>query len=270
MQPGKIQLVLVILIGTLLLVVLCALIIIFLFLFKSKQRRNLEETAALRTVYEQEILRSQVEVQNQTMQHIGQDLHDNIGQLLTVIRLNLNILEESLPDGELLQRIVNTNQIASQTITEIRALTKSLDGDFVQEFGLVNGLTHELNRLQKMLRYTTRLNVGGEPYPLGFQQEIVLFRVVQELISNTIRHARADRIEIQLNFLPQVLDLTMTDNGNGFDYEAVVQRSSAQTGSGLRNIQRRIRLIGGTCTFQTAPGSGTTVVIQLPVEDRKL
>lgn len=80
-------------------------------------------------------------MQNQTLQRVGQDLHDNIGQLLTLTRLHLNVTEEMLPEGDIQKQIMIAGEVLNQSITEVRALTKSLDADFVKDFGLVEALT---------------------------------------------------------------------------------------------------------------------------------
>ncbi|GAB3048573.1 sensor histidine kinase [Spirosoma pulveris] len=263
MQPEKIQLLLVGLIGTLLLLVLGALVVIFLLVFKARQRRNRLQQAELQRSYEQAILHVQLEVQNMTMQQIGEELHDNIGQLLSIARINLHIVEEAGIPSPQIVNIQQANELVGQSIHELRALTKSLDGDFVKDFGLQDSLAQELKRIRNTGRYKTEINVSGTSFSLGFQREIVLYRVVQELIQNTIKHAAATQITIQLNFEPDLFNLTLQDNGKGFDYLSIIQKPINQSGAGLRNIYRRINLIGGSCAFDSAVGHGTSVVISI-------
>ena len=153
-------------------------------------------------------------------------------------------------------------------MSELRAMSKSLDSDAVKDFGLEQSLSYELQRIRKSRRYETELRITGERYSLGYQQEIVLFRVVQEIVSNALKHAGAKYLSVQLDYQPQQFRLTVTDNGKGFDYEQVAQQNMDSVGAGLRNIRRRTELIGGTCTYQTAPSQGTKVIIELAVGDR--
>ena len=241
------------------LLLLVVFIVIFAFLFQKRQIQNLQEKAALKTAYDQEILKSQIEVQNQTLQHIGQELHDNIGQLLSVAKINLNILEES--ENEELDFIKQTNEIITQSISDLRALTKSLDGDFVKDFGLEESISHELQRIRKTRRFQTEISVLGEKRKLGYEREIVLFRIVQEILNNAIKHSKAKNLTIILHYFNDSFTLKVNDNGKGFDLENINQKTLSQAGAGLRNMQRRMELIGGKCTISSEIGKGTEVLL---------
>ena len=248
-------------IATIVLLLLTSFITVFFFIFQKRQLQNLQEKAALKTAYDQEILKSQIEVQNQTLQHIGQELHDNIGQLLSVAKINLNILEES--DNEELEYIKQTNEIITQSISDLRALTKSLDGDFVRDFGLEESIAHELQRIRKTRRFQTEISVLGNKRKLGYEREIVLFRIVQEVLNNALKHSKAKNLTIVLHYFPESFTLNISDNGKGFDLENVNQKSISQAGAGLRNIQRRMELIGGECSISSEIGKGTEVILKL-------
>lgn len=251
-------------ISTVVFLLLAVFIVSFALVFQRRQLENLREKTALRAAFEEEIMKAQIEVQNQTLQRIGNELHDNIGQLLSVSKLYLNQLEESDDPIEMHELGTMTNGVIDQTIAGVRSLTKSLDGDFVRDFGFVETLTHEVHRLNITGRFTATFVVTGERQSLGFEREIVLFRVVQEAINNMLKHAQARRLEVSLHFDDVQVRLQLTDDGRGFDYAAVANRPMSESGAGLRNIHRRIELIGGSCTYQTALGQGTTITLLLP------
>ena len=265
MSPNEIQVVFTLLTGTLILLIMGAFIIILLLLFKHRQRKNSQEKAQLQATYEQTIYKAQLEVQNQTLQRVGQDLHDNVGQLLTLTRLYLNMTEDLLPPGPAHQKITLANDMLVQSITEVRALSKTLDSQFIENFGLVDSMTHELDRLSKTGRFTTTLHVTGEVYSLGFQREIILFRIAQELFNNIIKHANAHSLVVNMAYGTNGFSVEITDDGTGFDYEQALLKQADISGSGLRNIVHRVRLINGQCHFRSAPGTGTTVTINLVI-----
>ncbi len=236
-------------------------VIVAIVRYQNKKQEYFIEIVALKTAYDQEILKSQIEVQNQTLQHIGQELHDNIGQLLSVAKINLNILEES--DNEELEFIKQTNEIITQSISDLRALTKSLDGDFVKDFGLEESISHELQRIRKTRRFQTEISVLGEKRKLGYEREIVLFRIVQEVLNNALKHSKAKNLTIVLHYFPQSFTLNINDNGKGFDLENINQKGILQAGAGLRNMQRRMELIGGECSISSEIGKGTEVLLKL-------
>ncbi|TAE38933.1 MAG: sensor histidine kinase [Runella slithyformis] len=233
----------------------------FFFLFQRRQQQNLQEKQLMWATFQQELLQSQLEIQSQTLQRVGEELHDNIGQLLSLARFQLNILEEQPTTTT--SQIHEVNETMRQAIDELRALSKSLDGGFVQDFGLADSLAHELRRIRQTGKCQAQFRTQGEPYRLNAQKEMVLFRVAQELLNNVLKHAGASVLIVELQYTPAALRLSIEDNGQGFDYEAVISRKPTESGSGLRNIRRRTELIGGSYTLTTAAGRGTTAVVEV-------
>eukprot|EP01137_Pigoraptor_chileana_P005019 Opistho-2@47499 len=261
MQKKIDDIVLVLAFGTIIFLGLTAFIVSFIILFQKRQAKHRQEKQALKIAYEQEILKSQLEIQNQTLQDIAQELHDNIGQLLSVARINLNVMEEEGDDKD--GYIKQTNEIINQSINDLRALTKSFDGDFVQQFGLEESLSHEIARIRKTKRFATEINIVGEKYSLGYEREIVLFRVAQEVLNNALKHSKAQNLTVLLSYSPENFELTIKDDGKGFDIERIQQNEINQSGAGLRNIQRRVKLIGGTCQISSEIGKETKITITL-------
>lgn len=247
-------------IATLILLALSIFIILFAFLFQRRQIKHRQEKAILKTQYEKEILQSQMEVQNSTLKYIGQELHDNIGQLLSVAKINMGVMEESIEQRNLEEFSFNfhqANDLISEIISEVRGLTKSLDDSFVQEFGLAESIAHELQRIQKTKRFITDLTIHGEKYILGYEREIILFRIVQEILNNTLKHSGAKKISIALKYYIDKFVLVVSDNGRGFNYERAIDRDLSEAGAGLRNINRRAALIHFDCELITQKDAGT-------------
>ncbi|CAG4993525.1 hypothetical protein DYBT9275_01185 [Dyadobacter sp. CECT 9275] len=242
---------------------LAVVVIIAIVRYKIEQKNNILEIEHLKITYAQEILQTQIEVQNATLQQISEELHDNIGQLLSVAKINLNILEETEQTTENQSYIKQTNEIIGQTIQDVRLLTKSFDGDFVKDFGLEESLSHELLRIRKTNKYQTELLVTGERYSLGYDKEIVLFRIVQEVLNNIMKHARATKIQSQLTYGSEKFIICLKDNGRGFDVQTTENEQLKYSGAGLRNMRRRAGLIGGRLILDTEPGKGTRIEIEV-------
>lgn len=243
-----------------LLVILIFMVISFAFLFQSRQIKHRQEKAILKAQYEKEILQSQIEMQNSTLKYIGQELHDNIGQLLSVAKINMGVMEESIEERNLEEFSFNfhqANDLISEIISEVRGLTKSLDDSFVQEFGLAESIAHELQRIQKTKRFATDLTIQGDKYILGYEREIILFRIVQEILNNTLKHSGAKNITIILKYYTKKFVLVVSDDGRGFNYESTIDRDLSQAGAGLRNINRRAALIHFDCELMTQKDIGT-------------
>ncbi|WP_310589798.1 sensor histidine kinase [Fibrisoma limi] len=232
--------------------------------YHRRRQQNVSEKKAIIEQFKREILQSQIEIQNQTLQQVGRELHDHIGQLLSVAMLHLNGLDEELEQSEHRHAIEQTINVVRTTIQDVRALSKTLDSDTVRRFGLRQSLALELERIERTGRFRTYLHVAGTPYPLGEEAETILFRMTQESLNNAIKHSGGQAIMVTTSYQSDHFELIITDDGKGFDVNEVSTRTANTVGSGLRNLQQRARLLGGTCTISSEPGQQTRVDIVLP------
>jgi signal transduction histidine kinase len=249
---------------SLLLSLLVGFMISFAFLYQKRRFQYQREKQQLQEAYEREILRAQMEIQNQTLRQVGEELHDNVGQLLTLARLHLSQVMEAPDPVHAADKARQANEVLKATIQAVRTLTKTLDGDTVGQFGLVESLHLELDRIQRMGGVEVLLEEKGEARQLPPQAELVLFRMAQEVLNNVLKHAGATRIAVKITHFPAHFSLLIADNGHGFDPDELPQRSLGQTGSGLRNLRRRANLLGGSCALHSRPGEGTRVLIEVP------
>ncbi len=261
MQPLYQEVAFSFIIASLLLVLMVTFIISFAFIFQRRQARFREEKQVLLDAHQREILQTQLETQNQTLEYEGQELHDHIGQMLTVVLMHLNVMDEDHPTALLTETLDLTNRV----IDDIRALSKSLDGGTVSRFGLHECLQLELERIERLGRCHTQFQTVGTPWLLGEQVEIVLLRIAQEVLNNALKHAHCKTLTLQTSYQPSSFTMTITDDGAGFSVDAVAERTASQSGAGMTNLSRRAALLNGTCTVWSQPGSGTRIEINVPV-----
>lgn len=248
---------------SIILVLLVVFIISFAFLFQRRQVQFRAEKQALHEAYQREILQSQIETQNQTLQHLGEELHDHIGQLLAVAMLQLNVLDEKLEQTPHQTNVQQTGSLLRQVLNDLRTLSKTLNTDALTQLGLHDSIALELERIRRTGRYQTRLTVTGEPRPLNPQVGIVVFRMVQEAISNTLKHANAKTILVGIDYPPDRFRVRITDDGKGLP--ETQGGLPTVSGQGLSNLHRRANLLGGHCTVFSEPGEGCAVTIDLPL-----
>jgi signal transduction histidine kinase len=216
--------------------------------------------------FSQTLLQSQLEIQEQTLRNISQEIHDNIGQALSLAKLNLNTM--SLDDTEqLLQKIGNSKELVSKAIVDLRDLSRSLNTDYVEEMGLIRSVEYELEMLRKGGTHQTGLVIEGSVYRFDKQKELITFRIVQEVLNNIIKHAKAGRIDVYALYNGDALELSITDNGQGVDLSPLNENNSGNFGLGIRNMHNRAKLIGATFSMSSSIGNGTTVKINLPKEN---
>lgn len=266
MPPTNVsQVILVIILGTVILFALAFFLVLFIFFFRQKQLKNRAEQQSLREAYDRELLQTQVEIQNQTLQQIGQELHDNVGQLLTLARLHLNHAERLTALPEATNRVRQANEVLKTTIQAVRMLSKTLDADTVVQHGLGESLGLECDRINRLGTVAVRFENAGLPETLVPQTQLVVFRMAQEVLNNALKHAEARNLTVVVHHLDGHLLLDLADDGQGFSPNEAATRNLDGSGSGLHNLRRRAELLGGTFTLTSQPGQGTRVRIAVPV-----
>ena len=157
------------------------------------------------------------------MKNISQEIHDNIGQVLTLVKLNIKSMS-FLKSPELQERIDSSAILLGQAIQDLRNLSKSLHTDFIKEMGLLKSIEYEFELLKKAGGYKTDLIQEGKPYSLSHQNELILFRVFQEVVNNIIKHSRASLIMVKVCYA-DLFEMEIRDDGQGFDYAALIENN---------------------------------------------
>jgi len=255
-DTGEENLTTMILLGTIVLVAFVGFVVLLAYLFTTRKNKLLQEKQLMKTQFEQELLQTQLEIQEQTLKTISEEIHDNVGQVLSLAKLNLNTFENN--PGKKLQA---TKDLVSKAINDLRDLSRSLHGDKITETGLQEAVSNELKILQNTGQYDTSLQLNGDPYKLEPQKEMVLFRIVQEALHNSVKHAKATAMEVQLNYSPAVFSLTIRDDGKGFDSKTL---TATNTGIGLKSMKNRAAMIGGSFSIQSDENKGTCISVDLP------
>ena len=209
--------------------------------------------------FEQTLLKSQLEIQEHTFNHISREIHDNIGQVLSLVRINLNTLKAP---GDM-EKMELMDELMGKAITDLRSLSHSLDADHIRNKGWVVAVTKLLNDLQKTGKYKTHIQQDEDLPALGNDKPIILFRMIQEAINNIIRHAAADTIYLDAKKENDKLIVRVRDNGKGFD----VSKNSG--GVGLQNLKNRSKMIGADLSIKSEKGKGTIVTVSIKTESNE-
>ena len=255
--------------GTIILVLLGLFIISFLFFYQRRQNKHHSEKELMKIQYEQTLLQTQLEIQEQTLKNISQEIHDNIGQALSLAKLNLNTMPAT-NDEQLQQKITNSKELVSKAIVDLRDLSRSLDTDYVKEMGLLRAIEYELELIRKTGTINTQLTAEGSVLSLDKQKELILFRIVQETFNNIIKHAEAKNLVVNVNYSSTDLVLSINDDGKGVDLSPLNKSNNPGFGLGIRNMHSRAKLIGADFNMRSSTGKGTTVKIILPLQNQQI
>ncbi|MEN9571027.1 MAG: hypothetical protein RL172_2258 [Bacteroidota bacterium] len=261
MNPTHPQIAFAIVVVTIVFLLLSSSVVVYGMVYQRRRKEHTHEVTTLKYVYEQELLQTQIEIQEQTMKNISQELHDNIGQMLGLAKLRLNTFPV-VADHAVEKGVEELKQFIGKAIKDLRDISKSLHGEKISDIGLQDAIANELNILQNIGgRFTTNLHVDGEPYKMDAEKEIILFRIVQEALNNTVKHAQAKNIDVTLHYSTALFKLTVQDDGIGFDPQQV---KASETGIGLKNMYNRARMIGGEVLIESGQNKeGTKLSILL-------
>jgi signal transduction histidine kinase len=257
MQKEKLDIVISIVAASLFVLMLMVAVVMLFRIYLKRKNKLLLEKERMSIQYEQTLLQTKLEIQEQTFAYISGELHDNVGQVLSLIRLNLNTLDVPAES----RKLNLMDELMEKAITDLRNLSHSLDADYIRNNGWEGPIRKLLNQLQDSGKYTTSVKLPDRLPALGNERPIILFRMIQELINNITKHAAAGTIIVEAQRQNDLLVITIQDDGKGFDTNAVSE------GAGLRNLEARAKLINAGLIIQSEPGKGTLVTISIKTEN---
>lgn len=248
---------------TLILLLLTCFIMSFLFAYQKKQISYFETIEKLKHNHEKDILKTQLEMQEQTLQHISREIHDNISLSLTLAKLNLNTLDwDHLSKTK--SQIDSSLQQISKAITDLSDISKGMNSELIANQGLIEVLEKETKRVIGLNLFELKYTITGNPVFMDSQKELVVFRIIQEAFNNIIKHAKATLVKLNLEYGANHVNVLITDNGKGFCREEVEQNKNKESKAGLINMQKRATLFNGKTTIDSNIGTGTSISITIP------
>jgi signal transduction histidine kinase len=228
----------------------------FIFLYQKKQLKNKQDRDEREAQYRQELLKTQIEIQEQTLENIAKEIHDNVTQVLSFIKLSLGSIGNSLDESKK-AKMNESRELLSQTINDLRDLSKTMSFEHIKSLGLAKTIEKEVERMNKSDVINVHYASKGHKYSLDGQRELVLFRILQESLNNALKHSGAKNFYVDTHFKTEELILTLRDDGSGFSPSELDNKG----GSGLRNIENRAKMIDGKAIIESSPGAGCTITI---------
>ena len=243
--------------GTLFVSILSGFLIHFVLVYRRRQRFFEIQQEKQEAVYQKALVETQMEIREETLQFVANELHDNIGQMVSVVKMSLFGLSGAA-EKERELKLKETTDLLGKLYKEVKSLSKNLNGRDV----INNGLDNALNSLVQQLNQTGRLNSSllqeGE-VNIGLDEQMILFRMCQEVVSNVIQHAKANNLTIKLLFKDNETQIAIIDDGCGFDQNQPFKKSIG--GNGLFNLRERAALINAEVNIDSRPENGTSVII---------
>ena len=240
---------------------MAALILVILHLHKKKTFIHSQRLRQIESHYEKNILKTQLEIQEQTFQHISREIHDNISLSLTLAKLNLHTLD--LEHSTIIkEKINNTVELITKSINELSDISKGLNSNIIIQQGLTKAVEDEIHRIRQIGLFSIEYNLDGEPVYMTTQRELIVFRIVQEAFNNILKHAKASHATLAFYYKPTELMITIKDDGKGFDTTEIHFKKHA----GLKNMETRIKMLRGSMRVQSTNCIGTELFFVIPIE----
>jgi len=254
------EVLLVIISGITLLLVLAGAVIFSQLHYQKKKIVHAQEITEMERQYSDTLLKAKLEIQEQTFNTISQEIHDNVGQILSLVKVQLHIMEEKETWEK--NMISEVKENINKALKDLRDIAKSLSSQRIMLYSLPQIVLQELQHIQQTLPLQTTLLLEGTEEPLDEQKKLIIFRMVQECFQNILKHASAANINVVFYYSPGQLQIQITDDGIGFNTQTVLQ---SNTGLGLSNIINRAGLIGGSASINSHLHKGTTIILNIPL-----
>lgn len=206
-----------------------------------------------------------IQAQEQERQRIARELHDETSQVLTSLLISLTLLEKSVETREARDRIADTRALAHSTLRAIRNLSIDLRPSALDDLGLLPALRWYVKEYEKKCSIHVEFHATGFKERLPAEMETALYRIVQECLTNTAKHANANRVTITVKEETDRVYAKITDDGEGFDYEALLKTPGQERGLGLAGMNERAVLLDGMLNIHSAPGQGTLIEVSIPL-----
>lgn len=249
--------------AVILLILLCIFTFPNIITCQGKLLRNKKHFKQMQIIPGENVLQTQLEMKEQALRNISQELHDNIGHVLALVKLHLSSIQirnNPLASGKIYQSI----ELLDRAVNDLRDLSKSMQADNIDKAGLTAAVKYDLELITQTDVIATSFKVEGTAIRLGIAREIVIYRLVQEALSNVIKHANATEIIVVFRFNEADFVVTIIDNGKGFNRQSIGRFN--HNGAGINNMFSRARLIDGTLNIDSSPGCGTKINFTMRIQ----
>ena len=257
-MEGQVDIYLFLFVGMLTLALLAGTVVLFFFFYQKKILQQQLQLSEMETAHREALLHSNIEQVEEERHRIATDLHDELGGIFSTLKLKINQLDKNANPDNL---IAESRDIIDAGIGSVRRISHSITPPGLDMFGLADALQSLCEKAN-----SPQLAIVFEAIPdfprLNPKVELGLYRICQELINNSIKHAEASKIKLYLSRSDGSVSLEFVDNGKGFDL-AILQ---SRKGLGLKNIEARANYLNATVAWQSRPGEGLRTIIKVPQE----
>lgn len=252
MQKESQDIIFAIIVASLLLLLFCLVTFVVILNAVKRKRALILENERQAASFQQQLMEAQLEMQEHTFRIVSQEIHDNVGQILSLTKLNLNILTAAQKENE---AFLHIKELVAEAIAELRDLSEGYYADKLAKEGLIDAVKHLLDQHTRTGLFKTRFHTDIAEIVLDRSHVIFIYRMVQESLNNIVKHAAATEVLVAIRGSGDKVRISIEDNGKGFDSTL----PGFKQGIGLNSIQQRAAMIGADVSINSRPGSGTDI-----------
>lgn len=256
LQSGSSEVVVIYFLGSVGMIILASAIFFFFVTYQKRLLKKELELNKIKTDQQEEIIRNTISAQEKERKRIASDLHDEVGAMLSVVKLNVSRIERKSDAGLSKELAGETKSYLDEVIMQVRRISRDLLPPSLEKLGLVFAVEELCNWINKSGQIKIDFWKNGEQIRLEIEKELAVFRIIQEVLNNSIKHADATIIALNFRFTKTNLLISVSDNGKGFEIGEKIS-----TGLGLRNLESRTQVIDAKFKLKSKPGKGTTAII---------
>ena len=236
--------------------------IVFMLITQNKRRYvYMAEKKEREYQYQNELLNTQLELQEHLLNQVSQEIHDNVGQVLSLVKVHLYSVSNQPANERSLALLDTSAALLDKAIEDLRNISHAQSASIVDRLGLKEAITKELGYLNVLKGHASEITVIGNFYSLLPEQELFIYRIAQEAIINSIKHAHGSMLKVTLDYEQAMFTLTVADNGVGFDVSA----ADTKPGIGVAHMRQRAKLLRAELQINSQPLQGTIVTLKMPV-----
>ena len=253
------ELIIAVISGIIIFLVVTGMVVFILLFYQKKKFQHRRQITDMQHRFTEEIFKSRLEMQEQTFNEISSEIHDNVGQILSLTKVQINILLQK--QGGDLEMLMNIKDNIGKSIVDLRNIAKSLNNEFINGQAIYVAVATEAERINRTTELIIAVEIEGEEKKPSNEKKLILFRIIQECLQNILKHAAAKNVQILFNYQAEYMQVRIIDDGIGFDVNAAMMKKS---GLGLSNIEKRAHLAGGSFRIGSTLGRGTSSEIVIP------
>lgn len=236
--------------------------ILFFVTYQRRKNKILQDKYEAEQKFKGELTNARLEIQEATLKNVSWELHDNIGQLLSVASMQINLLNKKVTQ-ENREALQGVKELVANSLSEVRSISRSLNNEVIDYVGLQASVKNEIERFNRLEVLNAKFEAEGQPFEINQEDSIILFRILQEYFSNIIKYAGASVLVVRFIYKPQFLEILAEEDGRGFDVK------EQQSGSGLLNMRSRAEIINTEFELKSSIGQGTSLSLRYPTKTNK-